>query len=74
MKIKVTRAFRDKTADMKLRNIGEVFEATPERAKELITAKFAAEVKEKENSKNTDGSAETENPEPPKKEKTTKAQ
>lgn len=43
MEIRVTRSYRDKTADMKLRNIGDVYEADPERAKELIDAKFAVE-------------------------------
>jgi hypothetical protein len=44
MKVKVIKAFYDRTADLVLREKGTELETTDERAKELISIGFATEV------------------------------
>lgn len=46
MKVKVINDFRDKTADMKLRKVGEELTVSRERGQMLIDRQFAEEVKE----------------------------
>lgn len=46
MKVKVTHCFRDREEDLKLREVGEVFETTRSRAKELKSKGFVEEVTE----------------------------
>lgn len=46
MKVKVTHCFRDREEDLKLREVGEVFETTRSRAKELKSKGFVEEVKD----------------------------
>ncbi len=46
MKVKVISAFNDKENNFVTRPVNEVFEVSPERAKELIEKGFVTEIKE----------------------------
>lgn len=47
MRVKVTHCFRDQEEDLKFRKVGEVFDATEERAVELKRKGFVEEIKER---------------------------
>ncbi len=46
MKVKVVRRFRDWEENLKLREVGEIFEAKKDRAEELKRKKLVEEVQE----------------------------
>ena len=60
MKVKVIKAFIDREADMKRRNVKEVFDVEEKRAEYLIERKVVKKVESKDTSKDTTEPTETE--------------
>ena len=60
MKVKVIKAFIDREADMKRRNVKEVFDVEEKRAEYLIERKVVKKVESKDTSKATTETTETE--------------
>ena len=60
MKVKVIKAFIDREADMKRRNVKEVFDVEEKRAEYLIERKVVKKVEPKDTSKEDTETTETE--------------